>query len=88
MSTRLSIPQKELVEIPSPFQELPQMEPRRADILTLIDGKTFLCTTVAGDITPPGAPDAGADEYGAEQSVRARAMGCFALDRSALAGRA
>ena len=59
MSTRLSIPQNELVEIPSPFQELPQMEPRRADILTLIDGKTFLCTTVAGDITPPGAPDAG-----------------------------
>jgi glycogen debranching enzyme len=59
MSTRLSIPADELIEIASPFEELPQMEPRRANILTLIDGKTFLCTTVAGDITPPGAPDVG-----------------------------
>src|SRR5262249_53352338 len=27
--------------------------------LTLIDGKTFLSTTVSGDITPAGAPDVG-----------------------------
>ncbi len=34
-------------------------EPRRVDDLTLIDGKTFLATSVAGDIVPPGASDLG-----------------------------
>lgn len=34
-------------------------EPRKVNNLTLIDGKTFLATSVAGDITPPGAPDVG-----------------------------
>jgi glycogen debranching enzyme len=34
-------------------------EPRRVDDLTLIDGKTFLATNVAGDIAPPGASDVG-----------------------------
>jgi glycogen debranching enzyme len=32
---------------------------RKLDNLTLIDGKTFLSTTVSGDIVPPGAPDVG-----------------------------
>src|SRR5262249_787288 len=32
---------------------------RKRDDLTLIDGKTFLSTNPAGDITPPGAPDVG-----------------------------
>jgi glycogen debranching enzyme len=32
---------------------------RKVDNLTLIDGKTFLSTTVSGDIMPPGAPDVG-----------------------------
>jgi glycogen debranching enzyme len=52
-----------LEEIPCPYPE-PQLgfvahEPRKVNNLTLIDGKTFLSTTVAGDITPPGAPDVG-----------------------------
>ena len=34
-------------------------EPRKVNNLTLIDGKTFLATSVAGDIVPPGAPDVG-----------------------------
>jgi glycogen debranching enzyme len=33
--------------------------PRKVNNLTLIDGKTFLSTTVAGDIHPAGAPDVG-----------------------------
>jgi glycogen debranching enzyme len=36
-----------------------QLEPRKVNNLTLIDGKTFLSTTVAGDIAPAGAPDVG-----------------------------
>jgi glycogen debranching enzyme len=63
MSSHLSISEDALVEIPCPhiepriaFQEL---EPRRVNDLTLIDGKTFLSTTVAGDIMPAGAPDVG-----------------------------
>ena len=52
MSTQLSIPDEELVEIPSPHVE-PRLaflaqEPRKGNNLTLIDGKTFLSTTVAG----------------------------------------
>ncbi len=40
---------------PSEFQP----EPRRINNLTLLDGKIFLATTLAGDITPPGAADVG-----------------------------
>ncbi len=36
-----------------------QSEPRRINNLTLLDGKIFLATTLAGDITPPGAADVG-----------------------------
>src|SRR5436309_14730917 len=64
-ATRKLIPIEEegLVEIPCPHVE-PRIvyqsnEPRKSNNLTLIDGKTFLSTTVAGDITPPGAPDVG-----------------------------
>jgi len=63
MSTAVPVHPEELEEIPSPYPE-PQLgflahEPRKVNNLTLIDGKTFLSTTVAGDITPPGAPDVG-----------------------------
>ncbi len=62
MSTLLKIPD-ELVEISSPRVEprlaFQVLEPRKVNNLTLIDGKTFLSTTVAGDITPSGAPDVG-----------------------------
>jgi len=55
--------ENELMEIPCPHIE-PRIayqisEPRKANNLTLIDGKTFLSTSVAGDITPAGAPDVG-----------------------------
>ena len=61
MST--SISPTELVAIPSPYVE-PRLAfraqvSRKVDNLTLIDGKTFLSTTVAGDIVPAGAPDVG-----------------------------
>jgi len=63
MSARISIPQEELVEISSPYVEprvkFQTLEPRKVNNLTLIEGKTFLSTTVAGDITPAGAPDVG-----------------------------
>ncbi|MGZ4824454.1 MAG: amylo-alpha-1,6-glucosidase [Terriglobales bacterium] len=63
MSTRLSIPDDVLVEISSPHVEpriaFQALEPRKVNNLTLIDGKTFLSTTVAGDISPAGAPDVG-----------------------------
>ncbi|MCI0353379.1 MAG: hypothetical protein L0Z53_28505 [Acidobacteriales bacterium] len=53
----------ELVEIPSPHVEprvaFQTFEPRKVNNLTLIDGKTFLSTSVAGDISPAGAPDVG-----------------------------
>ena len=62
MSTQ-RIATNELVEIPSPYVEpriaFRSQMPRKVDNLTLIDGKTFLSTTVAGDITPSGAPDVG-----------------------------
>ncbi|HZQ21443.1 MAG TPA: hypothetical protein VFA89_01310 [Terriglobales bacterium] len=49
--------------IPSPYVE-PRLAfqaqvSRKVENLTLIDGKTFLSTTVAGDIVPAGAPDVG-----------------------------
>jgi glycogen debranching enzyme len=63
MSTLLGIPENELVEIPCPHVEPriahQNLEPRKVNNLTLIDGKTFLSTTVAGDISPAGAPDVG-----------------------------
>src|SRR5437660_6614406 len=64
MSTlRQPIPHDELVEVPSPYVEpriaFQALEPRKVNNLTLIDGKTFLSTTVAGDIMPAGAPDVG-----------------------------
>lgn len=63
MSVLPIVPGDELVEIPCPFVE-PRIayqtsEPRKVNNLTLIDGKTFLSTTVSGDITPAGAPDVG-----------------------------
>ena len=63
MSTLAHIPPEELQEIGNPYPE-PQLgflvhEPRKVNNLTLIDGKTFLSTTVSGDIVPPGAPDVG-----------------------------
>src|SRR5579862_5960687 len=63
MSAKLIIAPSDLVEIAAPYPE-PRLvyqnaEPRKVNNLTLIDGKTFLSTTVAGDITPPGAPDVG-----------------------------
>ena len=62
MST-FAIPESELVEIPSPYVEpriaFQALEPRKVNNLTLIDGKTFLSTTVAGDVMPAGAPDVG-----------------------------
>jgi glycogen debranching enzyme len=63
MSTRISISEELLVEVPSPHVEpriaFQALEPRKVNNLTLIDGKTFLSTTVAGDITPAGSPDVG-----------------------------
>jgi glycogen debranching enzyme len=54
---------EQLVPIESPYVE-PRLahqghEPRKVNNLTLIDGKTFLATNVAGDVVPPGAPDVG-----------------------------
>jgi glycogen debranching enzyme len=63
MSTNRTIPDEQLVEIASPFLEprvaYKALEPRKLDNLTLIDGKTFSATNVAGDIYPPGSPDVG-----------------------------
>src|SRR4051794_23964937 len=63
MSTVPSVREDELVEIPSPYVEpriaFQTIEPRKVNNLTLIDGKTFLSTTVAGEVMPPGAPDVG-----------------------------
>src|ERR671939_1789216 len=60
---RVGIPEDELIEIASPYVEpriaYQTQEPRRTNTLTLIDGKTFLATTIAGDLMPPGSPDVG-----------------------------
>src|SRR5262245_43930493 len=58
-----AIPTGQLVAVPCPFVE-PRIayqsnDPRKVNNLTLIDGKTFLSTSFAGDIMPPGAPDVG-----------------------------
>src|ERR1044071_2752309 len=63
MSAKLMIAHSDLVEISPPYPE-PRLvyqnaEPRKVNNLTLIDDKTFLSTTIAGDIMPPGAPDVG-----------------------------
>ncbi len=59
----LSIPSEELIEVDphhvEPRLALPGAEPRKVDSLTLIDGKTFSATNVAGDIYPPASPDVG-----------------------------
>jgi glycogen debranching enzyme len=62
-ATRSVVLGDDLIEIPCPHVE-PRVayqisEPRKANNLTLIDGKSFLSTSVAGDICPPGAPDVG-----------------------------
>src|ERR1051325_5312204 len=63
MSAKLIVPHSELVEVSPPYPEprlvYQKTEPRKVNNLTLIDGKTFLSTTVSGDIMPPGAPDTG-----------------------------
>ncbi len=63
MSTQISISPDELVAVPftriEPRLAFPSQVPRKADNLTLIDGKTFLATSVSGDIVPSGAPDVG-----------------------------
>ena len=63
MTSHLKIAPEALVEIPSPYVEpriaFQTIEPRKTNNLTLIDGKTFLSATVAGDISPAGAPDVG-----------------------------
>ncbi|MGC2109131.1 MAG: glycogen debranching N-terminal domain-containing protein [Candidatus Korobacteraceae bacterium] len=63
MSTYLSVPYDQLVEIPSPHLEprlaFQSLEPRKVENLTLIDGKTFSATNVSGDVYPPGSPDVG-----------------------------
>ena len=63
MSSYLTIPYEDLVEIPSPHVEpriaYQSLEPRKVDNLTLIDGKTFSATSVSGDIYPAGSPDVG-----------------------------
>ncbi len=63
MTTFAAIPDGQLIEIPSPHVEprlaFQELEPRKVDNLTLIDGKTFSATNVGGDIHPPGSPDVG-----------------------------
>src|SRR5205823_6802957 len=44
---------------PEPRIAYQAFEPRKVNNLTLVDGKTFLSTTVSGDINPAGAPDVG-----------------------------
>ncbi len=63
MSALTIVPLEQLEAIACPYVE-PRIafqanEPRKLNNLTLIDGKTFLSTSVAGDIAPFGAPDIG-----------------------------
>ncbi|HUR37149.1 MAG TPA: glycogen debranching N-terminal domain-containing protein, partial [Terriglobales bacterium] len=57
------VPLEQLEAIECPYVEpriaFQSNEPRKLNNLTLIDGKTFLSTSVAGDIAPFGAPDMG-----------------------------
>lgn len=63
MSAQLIVPFDQLEEIECPYVEprlaFQTVEPRKLNNLTLIDGKTFLSTSMAGDIAPAGAPDIG-----------------------------
>ena len=63
MSSHLTIPYDDLIEIPSPHVEprlaFQTIEPRKVDNLTLIDGKTFQRNPRVRDIYPPGSPDVG-----------------------------
>lgn len=53
----------ELIEVPPPYEDskiaIHVPVPREAENLTLVDGKTFLATRLAGDIVSPGATDVG-----------------------------
>ncbi|HEX6802875.1 MAG TPA: glycogen debranching N-terminal domain-containing protein [Terriglobales bacterium] len=63
MSLSRPIAADQLEETAAPSQHQPTLQALetygKRDDLTLIDGKTFLSTNPAGDITPPGAPDVG-----------------------------
>ena len=58
-----SVRQLELVEVSPPYKDsklsVHVPVPREVENLTLIDGKTFLSTRLAGDIVPAGATDVG-----------------------------
>ena len=58
-----SVRQLELEEVPAPYKDsklsVHVPVPREVENLTLIDGKTFLSTRLAGDIVPAGATDVG-----------------------------
>ncbi|MGH9478062.1 MAG: amylo-alpha-1,6-glucosidase [Terriglobales bacterium] len=63
MDTRLELAWSEL-EVATVIPEQPRSahtgaEPRRVNNLTLIDGKMFLATALAGDISPAGSTDVG-----------------------------
>ena len=63
MSTLPKQPEAQLEPIECPHIEprlaFQNIEPRKVNNLTLIDGKTFLSTVISGDLMPPGAPDVG-----------------------------
>jgi len=61
MGTEIEIAESESEEIPSPHLEpriaCRSQSPRQvSNNLTLVDGKTFLATTIGGDIVPAVAP--------------------------------
>ncbi|HVA62457.1 MAG TPA: glycogen debranching N-terminal domain-containing protein, partial [Terriglobales bacterium] len=63
MESGLELNWSELEVVATPPEQPRSMlaagEPRRVNNLTLIDGKTFLATALAGDIAPPGSTDVG-----------------------------
>ncbi|HUX67444.1 MAG TPA: glycogen debranching N-terminal domain-containing protein [Terriglobales bacterium] len=63
MESGLELNWSELEVVATPHEQprsvLAAGEPRRVNNLTLIDGKTFLATALAGDIAPPGSTDVG-----------------------------
>ena len=65
-----SLQHLDLIEIPPPYQESKLSPhppgPREVENLTLIDGKTFLSTRLAGDIVPRGATDVGFSHHRAD----------------------
>lgn len=54
----MALPSSTPIFQPAQPSELPA-EPRRVNNLTLLEGKTFLATTLSGDIQPAGSPDVG-----------------------------